>query len=426
MYQPQSLPWSEPLALAGAVDEPYWVLLYSGVQAGYSGRYSYLACDLAERIEGDDFALLEKRLSSDTGPFDNAWFGTLGYGLKNRLETLESDRPNWLSLPDLCMMRFHTIYQFDHEQRTLTRWSDRPEAAILQEKPIPAIYPPGVTSLRSPMPRAEYLEKAADIIESIHRGDLYQANLTRKFIGGFESVPDYFALFCRLCAISPAPYSAFMRLGAHALLSSSPELFLHSDAQGHMRTRPIKGTAPRSDDSATDQKSRDTLAVSRKDRAENLMIADLMRNDLSRSCIPGSVKTESLFEVTTHAAIHHMSSTVTGQKRPGCSTLEAVKHCFPPGSMTGAPKITAMNLCSRLEGLQRGVYSGALGWFGGDGSCELSVVIRTLLLKGRDFEFQVGGGIVADSTPQGECQEIIDKSKAMLKTLGVSVDDFDT
>jgi anthranilate/para-aminobenzoate synthase component I len=147
-----------------------------------------------------------------------------------------------------------------------------------------------------------------------------------------------------------------------------------------------------------------------------------MRNDLSRACVPGSVVTESLFDVTTHATIHHMSSTVTGRKRPDCTTLEAVQCCFPPGSMTGAPKITAMNLCSRMEELERGVYSGAIGWFGGDGSGELSVVIRTLLLQGDKFEFQVGGGIVADSTPEGEFKEIIDKSKGICSTLGISVD----
>ncbi|MDE3038695.1 MAG: anthranilate synthase component I family protein, partial [Pseudomonadota bacterium] len=218
--------------------------------------------------------------------------------------------------------------------------------------------------------------------------------------------------------------SAFLRLGGTSILSSSPELFLKIDAGGQMRARPIKGTAPRSDDPARDRQLRDALAASAKDRAENLMIADLMRNDFSRSCVPGSVGAESLFDVTSHATIHHLSSTITGKKHHGRSTIEAVKACFPPGSMTGAPKIRAMQLCSELERRERGVYSGAIGWFGGDGSCELSVVIRTLVLRDKRFEFQVGGGIVADSTPEGELQEMMDKSRGILAALGLSIGDL--
>lgn len=421
MLTPQSLPWTDPLALARRIDEPYWVLLYSGVQASYSGRYSLLACNLKERIGASNFSAFAQKLSADKAPFDNAWFGYLGYGLKNNLETLAVDKPNWLALPPLQMLRFATIYQFDHVSRSLTCWSEG-EPPALPECAAPApIYPPAVLSLTSNMPSAAYLEKAATIIDAIHRGDLYQANLTRKYIGHFAEAPEGFALFCRLCEVSPAPYSAYLKLGDTQVLSSSPELFLHIDAAGRMRTRPIKGTAPRFNDAGEDTASRARLATSAKDRAENLMIADLMRNDLSRACVPGSVITESLFDVTTHATIHHMSSTITGQKRPDCSTLEAVQHCFPPGSMTGAPKITAMNLCSQLEEIERGIYSGAIGWFGGDGSCELSVVIRTLLLKAAQFEFQVGGGIVADSTPERELQEILDKSKGISTTLGISV-----
>ncbi len=196
-------------------------------------------------------------------------------------------------------------------------------------------------------------------------------------------------------------------------------MFLKIDADGRMAARPIKGTAPRHADPAQDEASREALAASGKDRAENLMIVDLMRNDFSRSSIPGSVKAERLFEVTSHTGIHHMASTVTGQKAPGLSTLEAIMHCFPPGSMTGAPKITAMNLCSALEQDARGVYGGAIGWLGGDGSAELSVVIRTLIVSGDRFEFQVGGGIVSDSAPQREWMETMDKSRGILKALGL-------
>ena len=150
------------------------------------------------------------------------------------------------------------------------------------------------------------------------------------------------------------------------------------------------------------------------------MIVDLMRNDLSRSSSLGSVRVDSLFDVTTHATIHHMSSTISARRAQGRSTLDVISGCFPPGSMTGAPKIKAISLCSQLEVQARGPYSGAIGWLGGDGSCELSVVIRTLVVQGAKFEFQVGGGIIADSIPENELQETFDKSRGLLETLGIS------
>jgi aminodeoxychorismate synthase component I len=424
MKPPQSLPWQDPLDLAAAVGDDCWVLLYSGVQAGYSGRYSLLAYDLAEHVSGKDFSALEGKLSGDQPRFGNAWFGYLGYGLKDALETLTPDKPHWLALPNLQMMRFNTILEFDHEQRVIQLFSTHDSPALPSGGHARPIELPAISSLQSNMDRKSYLEKAAAIIERIHNGDLYQANLTRKFEGYFEQEPIAFDVFRKLVQKSPAPYSAFLKLGATAILSSSPELFLNVTPQGQLRTRPIKGTSPRYSNAAQDRQSFDALSRSAKDRAENLMIVDLMRNDLSRSCIPGSVQVASLFDVTSHTAVHHMSSTITGTRRPGTSTLEAIQCCFPPGSMTGAPKIRAMNLCSELEELERGVYAGAIGWLGGDGSCELSVVIRTLLLQGNRFEFQVGGGIVADSSPEAELMEIIDKSKGILSCLGISPEEM--
>ena len=413
-----SLPWSEPLPLARGLKDEYWALLYSGAQAGYSGRYSYLAWNLKERIEADDVSPLEKMLAAGDERFDPAWFGYLGYGLKDSLETLTPETPGWLSLPRLCMMRFHAICEFDHEKKTLSLWSDLPDIAL--PEPAALISPTAtVADLRSPMTRQEYLDKVAAIIDRIHAGDLYQANFTRKFIGEFSETPDAFGLFMRLSQVSPAPYSAFFKLGDTAILSSSPERFLSIDTEGHVTARPIKGTAARHADPARDAEARRELEESAKDKAENLMIVDLMRNDLARACVPGSVEVKRLYEVTTHATIHHMSSTIAGIKRPECTALDVVKQCFPPGSMTGAPKIRAMNLCTELERQARGVYGGAVGWFSGDGGCDLSVVIRTLIVKEKSFEFQVGGGIVADSTPASELAESLAKARGILQALGV-------
>ena len=222
-----------------------------------------------------------------------------------------------------------------------------------------------------------------------------------------------------LCAASPAPYSAYLRLGDYHIVSSTPERFLTLDSQGRAETRPIKGTTPRFADMAQDELSRKALEKSVKDRSENLMIVDLMRNDFGRGSVFGSVEVEDLFQVTSYATLHHMASTVKGQKRHGVSSLDFVKACFPPGSMTGAPKVRAMEICSELERHKRGVYSGAIGWFGGDGSVDLAVVIRTLVLRGTDFEFQVGGAVVADSTPEGEWHETLVKARGIARVLGL-------
>jgi len=188
-----------------------------------------------------------------------------------------------------------------------------------------------------------------------------------------------------------------------------------------VETRPIKGTSPRFSTKELDEDSKKYLETSEKERAENLMIVDLMRNDLSRSCVPGSVKVERLFEISSYATLHHMASTVTGHKRDDVATIDLVKQCFPPGSMTGAPKIHAIKWCMEQEHIQRGVYSGALGWFDGDGSCELSVVIRTLVIEGNRFEFQVGGAITADSNAEREWQETMTKARGIMAALGIEL-----
>jgi para-aminobenzoate synthetase len=272
------------------------------------------------------------------------------------------------------------------------------------------------------MTKAEYLTRVQHILDAINRGDLYQANLTRKFYGSFATVPCPARLFMRLAHVSPAPYSALLKFGNRAIVSSSPERFLQLGEDGQVEARPIKGSAPRAADAGEDKDIRDALANNPKDRAENLMIVDLMRNDLARGCVIGSVRTEALFEVTTYATVHHMSSTISGQRRPDVTPLELVAQCFPPGSMTGAPKIHAMKLCSALEPRARGIYSGAIGWFGGDGAADLSVVIRTLVVDGERFEFQVGGGIVADSTPEGEWRETLTKARGLAAALHIPIE----
>lgn len=415
--KPQPLNWCDPLTLANSVGDGAMALLHSSVRTSYSGRYSLLAANMLESVDMDNFTALDALLRHDKPRFAHSWFGYLSYEMKHDSERYTPSPAGFTRLPRARLMRFADVYVFDHEAKTLTLWSEKAKPLPALRR-LPEITPPAVSSLSSNMTRGEYEAKVAAVIGDIHAGSLYQANLTRKFFGQWESAPNGLALFARLCKLTPAPYSCYLRMKDAEILSSSPELFLKIDADSRITSRPIKGTAPRGKTHAEDEAIRSALEESGKNRAENLMITDLMRSDLSRVCAPGSVEVSGLFDVTTHATIHHMASTVSGHLT--ASIPQALRATFPPGSMTGAPKIRAVELCAELEGVERGVYSGALGWFGGDGSAELSVVIRTLILKENRFEFQVGGGIVADSTPAEEWQETMDKSLGILKTLGIS------
>lgn len=415
---PQPLPWCDPLLLAQNIRSEPMVLLHSSAHTDYSGRYSLLAVDLEEQIDLENFDVFAPKLRKDQPRYAHCWFGYFGYELKHACERYQPANAGRTTLPKGRLMRFAAIYVFDHEAHSLTLWSQYP-------RPLPPLQPitpektAELTDLSSNMTRAEYEHKVRHILGAIHAGELYQANLTRKFYGTWREAPDGLALFARLCAESPAPYSAYLRMKEAEILSSSPELFLRIDENGSVTTRPIKGSAPRGATPEADATLRAQLEQSAKNRSENLMITDLMRNDLARSCDAGSIHTSDLFAVTTHATIHHMASTVRGQLAAGNQILNAIQGCFPPGSMTGAPKIRAVELCNQLEGVERGVYSGALGWLGGDGSGEFSVVIRTLIMNDKNFEFQVGGGIVADSTPEGEWRETIDKAMGILRMLEV-------
>ena len=412
------LPWEDPLSFSARHIDAHTpcVLLYSGLKTSYSGAHSFLCLDPLRTVHGAHFSDFEQMLSATPAGAANSWFGYLGYELAHDLETFPAAEKSAIALPALWMTQFATLYHFDHEARSLRRLSltgNSPEV-----KPDIAASAK-VAHIASNMSRAAYLEKVSQLQTDIGQGRLYQANLTRKFFGTFASRPSRFGLFRALCEASPAPYSAFIQWGDIALISSSPEKFLTVSADGARESRPIKGTAARGKTAEQDANNKTALAASEKDRAENLMIVDLMRNDFSRACVSGSVRTERLFEVSTFATLHHMDSTITGMKREDITTLDAIKSCFPPGSMTGAPKISAMRRCAELEAMQRGAYSGALGWLSGDGSCDLSVIIRTLIIQGDRFEFQVGGAIVADSDPQKEWQETLVKARGIMAVLGL-------
>ncbi len=421
--------WIDPLACAQGISTKGGdvVFLYSSRAYDYSGRYSYLAWDTAHTSEGTSIEALYHELENSSNDPFKRWFGFLGYGLKNQLEHLPKDTPSFICLPDYWFSQFHCCLLFDHETKQVTLTTDKPDSLSfvlsLSSRPESAAAAATVLELQSNMSKEDYFSHVKTLHDAIAAGDIYEANLTRKFWGRFESEVNTFDCFLRLTHVSPSPYSAYICFGDKTIISSSPERFLDINSNGHVNARPIKGSSPRNADPTEDFRLKEALFKSDKDRAENLMIVDLMRNDLSKSCIPGSVKVPSLFEVSSFPNIHHMSSTITGQKRKDVSSLELVLGCFPPGSMTGAPKIKAMEWCSTLEKMSRGVYSGCLGWFDAkDDSCDLSVVIRTIIIQGERFEFQVGGAIIYDSTAQSEWLETLTKAKGICAALGIGLE----
>ncbi|MCH2038072.1 MAG: aminodeoxychorismate synthase component I [Rickettsiales bacterium] len=430
-YASEKFQWSRPLEVAKRIYQNYseMVVLYSSASSDHSGRFSYIAYDALKTMQSSDINALEDILSDNTSCFENCWMGYLGYELKNSIESFNQDQDSFIELPALYLIKFSNILVFDHHQQDITLYYHNKKALAefddLMKESLDSVsttvFLQVTEALQSNMSKQDYLEKLDYIKQKILAGDIYQANLTRKFYGSITKSTDLIDVFATLCELSPSCYSAFLHWDDVTILSSSPEQFITIDADGIMESRPIKGTSPRHHDNAMhDQIARDFLENSEKDKAENLMIVDLMRNDFSRGAEIGSVKVSNLFNVKSYQTVHHMDSTISAKRKSEVSTASVVKNCFPPGSMTGTPKIRAMEICSEVEAQNRGVYSGTIGWFGGDGSCDLSVVIRTLILKGNNFEFQVGGAITYDSDPIAEWEETIAKARALLAILGLN------
>lgn len=265
-----------------------------------------------------------------------------------------------------------------------------------------------------------YTKAVDDILQEIAAGNVYQANYCQRL--GVDAPVDPWNLYLELRRQNPAPFGAYLALAEAAILSSSPERFLRVDPSRRVESRPIKGTRPRGDDAVSDARLAAELAGSAKDRAENLMIVDLMRNDLGRVCRPGSIEVPELMTIESYAAVFQMVSTITGELATGRDVFDLLRATFPPGSMTGAPKLAAIELLETLESVRRGVYAGALGYLDLRGGLDLSVVIRTILFQARPGQegrayLHVGGGIVADSNPEEELLESLDKARAPLAAL---------
>jgi aminodeoxychorismate synthase component I len=294
-------------------------------------------------------------------------------------------------------------------------------AAVRAARHAPASLAPSRSASCQPRTsRADYLASIARSKAHIACGDVFEVCLTHRLDAPFDGDP--FTLWRELRRASPAPFAAFLDLPEGAIVSSSPERFLALDAARTAESRPIKGTRPRGATPEEDAAHAADLAASPKDRAENAMIVDLVRNDLGRVCRFGSVAAPELFVVERYATVHQLVSTVRGELDPAHDAVDLVRACFPPGSMTGAPKIEAMTLLEALEPTERGVYAGALGWLDFSGTLDLSVVIRTIVVKDGWAHVHVGGAIVADSDPPSEYDETMHKARAMLEALAACED----
>jgi len=288
----------------------------------------------------------------------------------------------------------------------------RPDSAV---RINPARLSPSATELLANLPRTEYLAHIARIKDYIAAGDVYQVNFAQRF--DLATDDDPYAIYQRLRRLSPAPFGAYLHGGDYQILSSSPELFLRCDSAGRMVTRPIKGTRPRGRTMEEDRHLAAELSASEKDHAELLMIVDLERNDLGRVCRYGSVRVEERYRIETHPTVFHLVATISGELAPGRDVFDGLRSLLPGGSITGAPKIRAMQIIHELEPCRRHVYTGSIGYLGFDGSCDFNIAIRTIVCRPGHAHYHVGGGIVADSDPESEYQETLTKGRAMRAAL---------
>ncbi len=444
--------WSVARVLIGR--EPGVVLLDSG-DGSAPARWSFLGwhprrviswpqgrAGAFDRLREclDDPALCEDQPGEV--PFCSGWLGWFSYDLGRHTEQLPSRARTDPTIPDFVLGEYDMVLAEDHATETLwaagrcppgasehrvrarAEWalalSERyvGTAAAPPQGPSTGGHPVAAGAKRPPqglMPQAVYRSKVEAILDHIRNGSLYQANLSHRF--ATRTAAPSSRLYGLLRQESPAAFACYMGLpGAPEVLSASPELLVRKTG-ARLRTCPIKGTRPRGADPATDARLRDELNASEKERAELLMITDLLRNDLGRVAAYGSVKVEKLRALQSHATVHHAHSEISARLRRGLGVTDVLAATIPGGSVTGAPKIRAMEVLDELEPIRRGPYTGAAGFIGHDGDVCLNILIRTLVRRGSDVWYQVGGGIVADSDPEAEYEETLAKGAAMRRAL---------
>lgn len=436
-YRPDSAALFAPLAA-----RPWAVFLDSCPQGPGGGRIDLIACGprvtlltrgpLTEirTLAGvtaspeDPLALLARQLADGPEvpsalPFGGGAIGYLAYDLGRRIERLPATARERLHLPEMAVGIYDWVLLVDHAEGSCRLIGDprrSPRARDLLLRAVRGELPAADPAYsicgpwRSNMDEAGYAERFARVQRYIHEGDCYQVNLARRFSVAARGHP--WALYLALRALSPAPFSAWLNTPEARVLCASPERFLRV-REGSVETHPIKGTRPRGETPEEDRRLAAELLASPKDRAENLMIVDLLRNDLGRACAVGTVRVPRLFALESYAGVHHLVSTVTGRLAAGATSLDLLRASFPGGSITGAPKIRAMQIIEELEGERRGIYCGSIGYIGWDGRCDTNIAIRTLVHARGELGLWAGGGLVADSECAAEAEEIAVKARGL-------------
>ncbi|MBZ4644896.1 MAG: para-aminobenzoate synthetase component [Petroclostridium sp.] len=439
-------------------NKEYSFFLDSGMDPNRLGRYSFIGANPFLRIEaknssitvweentreiytGNPFLKLKELLgryhieNNTELPFVGGAVGFLAYDLCHHIEKLPRTAVDDLQLPDMILGFYDGIVVIDHLKNKIYAVSaglpqqDRnmawqrvkdirrriEQGTIINIEHLDQSYTQNHVELVSNFTKEDYCKAIERAREYIRCGDIFQVNMTQRFTTYINRHP--LNIYSYLRTINPAPFAAYMDYGDMKIVSSSPERFIQK--RGNMlETRPIKGTISRSKNEKEDILNKEILQNSIKDRAENVMIVDLMRNDIGRVCSFGSVQVPELFCVETYATVHHLVSTVKGRLNPEYDAVDCIAAAFPGGSITGAPKIRAMEIIDELEPTCRHIYTGCIGYIGFDGDMDLNIVIRTMLVKGNRAYYQVGGGIVWDSVPEKEYQETLDKGLALRRAL---------
>ncbi|MCI0639318.1 MAG: aminodeoxychorismate synthase component I [Gemmataceae bacterium] len=440
-------------------DLPHLLFLDSAQQSAL-GRYSFVTADPFTWLEApagasDPFPRIADLLDScaletisDLPPFQGGIAGLFGYDLAHHIEKLPRPRWNDIRTPDLALGVYDWVLSFDHQSgrarllstglperapgRRHARARRRRDDVLRRLERAPAPYRalpgksrtahidtqqfpvPGLEGLTSNFDRAAYLQTIQRAIDYVHAGDCFQVNIAQRLLWPLREAP--LGIYERLRRRNPAPFAGYFDLGDFVIASASPERFLQMRGR-EVVTRPIKGTRPRGSLPEEDLFRGDELQASEKDRAENVMIVDLLRNDLGRVCEYGSIQVEALCRLESFRYVHHLVSEVRGRLRANLGPVDLLRATFPGGSVTGAPKIRAMDIITVLEQVARGPYCGSLGYIGFDGAMDTNLLIRTLVLGKGWAHFAVGGGIVADSQPEREYEETWHKARGLLQAL---------
>jgi len=453
--QAEEIDYLDPIqAFAPWAGQAWSLLLDSALLEGARGRYSYICVapyqTLLARdgelfldgcaLSGDPFARLEELLArtilphlSGLPPFQGGAAGFLGYELGRFLEKFPVTGVDDMHLPDLALGFYDQIIAFDAVARRA--WiiardvgaKDGPQRLARLRTAITAARAAPLAPVQAAhvhaswtvnFSRTAYEKTIQRVKDYILEGDIFQANIAQRFAIALDGDFNRFDFYRRLREVNAAPFAAFMQMGGFALASASPESFIKLSG-AKVETRPVKGTRPRGPTPQQDQALAQELISSEKDRAENVMIVDLLRNDLSRVCQDGSIAVPALCDLESYASVHHLVSVVTGDLRPGLGPVDVLRAAFPGGSITGAPKIRAMEVIAELEPHRRGPYCGSMGYIGFDASMMMNIAIRTVAMNAQQAVFHAGGGIVTDSEPAAEYAECLAKARAIFTAFGL-------